>query len=444
MDSDVIILGAGVAGLTAAVQLARAGLRVVLVEARPRLGGRLFTRHDPSTNAAIELGAEFIHGHPPEIFDLARKHHISTVEVSGTPWCFDTRLHPCEFFSEIDDLLDKMDARAPDQSFLDFLAQHPEARPATRARALAYVTGFNAADAGMVSVHWLVQGLRADAEIDGERAFRLRGGYEKLVETARKELAGFGVTTLLSTVAESVRWQPTAVEITANNPKESFILTAPRLLITVPLAVLQARPGEAGALRFVPELPPEKREALTQLVMGRVTRITLCFRQRFWEHLKPPSGGPKTLADMSFLFSPDDRFPTWWTTMPEKLPILTAWSASHCTDQLSGLSASAVAEKALETLSRLLPLSQTELESQISAAYTHDWQSDPFSRGAYSYVKVGGTGAPRQLGAPVDNTLFFAGEATDTSGHTGTVHGAIASAHRAADEILKSVETNSG
>ena len=74
--------------------------------------------------------------------------------------------------------------------------------------------------------------------------------------------------------------------------------------------------------------------------------------------------------------------------------------------------------------------------ADLEAAYFHDWQSDPFSRGAYSYSKVGSDGAQKALAAPLDHTLFFAGEATDLSGHNGTVHGAIASAHRAAEEIL--------
>ena len=75
----------------------------------------------------------------------------------------------------------------------------------------------------------------------------------------------------------------------------------------------------------------------------------------------------------------------------------------------------------------------------LEDAYFHDWQSDPFSRGAYSYGGVGADDAQRTLGSPVDNILFFAGEATDTSGYNGTVHGAILSGHRAAEEILSSL-----
>ena len=96
-------------------------------------------------------------------------------------------------------------------------------------------------------------------------------------------------------------------------------------------------------------------------------------------------------------------------------------------------------EKGLETLGKLLRIDGRELEDLLDASYTHDWQTDPFSRGAYSYVKVGGDSAQSVLAAPLNNNLFFAGEATDISGHHGTVHGAIASGKRAAEEILKTI-----
>jgi monoamine oxidase len=97
-------------------------------------------------------------------------------------------------------------------------------------------------------------------------------------------------------------------------------------------------------------------------------------------------------------------------------------------------------QRALETLARLFKISRQELNGWLQDGYVHDWQSDPFSRGAYSYGKVGSDGAQEALGAPVENTLFFAGEATDTSGHNGTVHGAIASALRAVGEIRRKVK----
>lgn len=194
--------------------------------------------------------------------------------------------------------------------------------------------------------------------------------------------------------------------------------------------------GESGAIEFAPALPAEKIEALEHLEMGKVFRVVLRFRHRFWDTLPSPEIH-KTLGDMSFLFSDDEWFPTWWTTMPEKLPAITGWASSSSAERLAGQSDSFVIEQSLRSLARLLHIDRAKLEKELEAAHFHDWESDPFSRGAYSYGKVGARAAIRALGYPVEGTLFFAGEATDASGNNGTVHGAIASAERAAKEILE-------
>src|SRR5207302_5805698 len=411
-------------------------------------GGRIFTLRDPVCDAPIELGAEFIHGKPPEIWDLLRRNHLDATEVDGDVWCLrEDKLSPCDFFSEVDQLLEQMDDRAPDQSFIEFL-QHccPGSKsPATQAAkdwALGYVTGFHAADPAQISVHSLVKGLRADEKIEGNRAFRIVSqGYEALLEIFRRELREANVSCQLDTVATAIRWQPGNVELSACNQAGTITMTAPRLLITLPLSILQASPEEPGAVRFVPDLPPQKQAALSKLAMGKAIRVTLRFQQRFWDDLRPPhSTESKSLANMSFLLSHQDWFPTWWTTMPEKLPIITGWATFKCAEELSGRSENFVMEKALETLARLLNIDKQEIEGLLESGYWHDWQTDPFSFGAYSYVKVGGGRAQRELAMPMENTLFFAGEATDFSGHHGTVHGAIASGRRAAEEILRSAQ----
>jgi len=280
--------------------------------------------------------------------------------------------------------------------------------------------------------------LRADLEIEGDRAFRIRSrGYEALLEIFRRELREANVSCQLNTVAAAIRWQPGNVELSARNHSGKITMTAPRLLITLPLSILQAPPEEPGAVRFFPDLPPQKQAALSKLAMGKAIRVTLRFQQRFWDDLRPPhSSESKPLANMSFLLSHQDWFPTWWTTMPEQLPIITGWAPFRCAERLSGQSADFVVDKSLHSFSCLLKLSKSKLESLLAHAYWHDWQSDPLSRGAYSYVRVGGDKAQQALADPVDNTLFFAGEATDISGHNGTVHGAIASGYRSAKQIL--------
>ena len=439
MPKEIIIIGAGIAGLSAAAKLGKAGFVVTLVEARDRIGGRMFTKHDPSCNAAVELGAEFIHGKPNEIWDLVRSNHLDTTEMDGDNWCLrNGELSTCDFFSEVDEILEKMDEHSPDISFTDFLQQCCPTDDSAKQWALGYVQGFHAADPKLVSVHSLVKGTRADEAIEGDRGFRIQGGYAALLQVLERQLRELDIVPRLNTVVDHISWKPGKVEVSARDASGSVRLVADAALISLPLGVLQAKAGQPGAVNFVPELPAIKQDALQHLVMGHVIRVTLCFRERFWKDLLPPhSKQSKTLDHMGFLLSRDEWFPTWWTRVPEELPLIVGWAPFPSADKLSGKTEGFVVDKALEALARLLELEKNQLASLLTAAYTYDWQSDPFSRGAYSYVKVGGDTAEHDLGVPLDSTLFFAGEATEVTGHNGTVHGAIASGKRAATEIIK-------
>jgi len=332
---DVIVIGAGAAGLAGASVLGRAGLSVTIFEARDRVGGRMFTLRDPVCQAPIELGAEFIQGLPLEIWEPLQARNIIVTEVTGEPWCsHEGRLSTCGFFSQVIDILQQMDASSPDESFLSFLKRcckesrsDPEHRRAEE-RALAYVTDFNAADPKRVGVHWLVQGMRAEKKIEGDRTFRSANGYEDLLRIFRQELAQTDVHIQTETVVDSVEWTQGRVEITCHRASEPHKLSTGRVLVTLPLAVLQTAVEAKGAVRFTPELPREKLEALKKLEMGKVMRVTLRFRHRFWDTISAPGNGRKTLSELGFLFSENEWFPTWWTTMPNKLPIITGWAPS--------------------------------------------------------------------------------------------------------------------
>jgi monoamine oxidase len=433
---DVIVIGAGAAGLVAAVELADTGLSVIVLEARDRIGGRIFTLNDVEQQFPIELGAEFIHGRPSETMDLLRQGKIPIREVDGDNWCAQNGgFSPCDLFSEVDEILQRMNEDGPDESFAEFLKRCcPDASADAKTHALSYVAGFNAADPAQVSVHWLVRQSRAEENIEGERAFRARGGYHSLLDLLQQRVAKARISVRTNTVVHRVAWRPGNVSIDAVCSEQAIKLDASRVLITVPLGVLQARGSEAGAIEFSPALPQEKLDSIAGMEMGKVLRVVLHFRERFWDRIRPPDRNDKTLAKMSFLFSQDNWFPTWWTAMPDRFPIITGWAPWQSAERLESESVPVVA-RALQTLGGLLGVGNTEMERLLEIAYFHDWQADPYSRGAYSYVKAGFAHAPEVLSRPVKGTLFFAGEAADVTGNNGTVHGAIASARRAIIEI---------
>lgn len=447
-DPAVIVIGAGVAGLAAACQLGHAGIAVHILEARDRIGGRVFTHPDPDCDYPIELGAEFIHGKPPEILELLRKSKTEIAEVQGGSWCAeDDRLTPCGFWDEVDQILQKMDDSKPDEpfaAFLDRCCRSPKTQAQKRAkqRAQSYVSGFNAADPALVGVHWLVKEMQAEEKIEGDRAFRCRNGYKDLLDVFQQEIKNYNITVHTETVVQQVRWNAGNVKVEVRDQESASTLEARRVLITLPLSLLKAPVGQQGVVRFTPELPSQKKDALDKLEMGKVIRVTLRFRERFWDSIKP-AGARGSLSNMSFLFGPDDWFPTWWTANPAKSPVITGWAPFRSAERLSGKTHSFVVEHGLQTLSALLRVSQSELEKILEGAHVHDWQADPFSLGAYSYGKVGANEAQQVLSEPIQDTLYFAGEATDTTGNNGTVHGAIASGYRAAKQILDATDRRS-
>ena len=169
-----------------------------------------------------------------------------------------------------------------------------------------------------------------------------------------------------------------------------------------------------------------------------MVRVAIRFHDRFWaSEWFARQAGSDELDTLSFLHTSDADFPVWWTAYPLRLPLLVAWCGGPRARRLAQLGPDEIQRRAKASLARQLRLSPARVQRFVSAMWMHDWEHDPFARGAYSYQAVGGASAPARLARPLRGTLFFAGEAADPGGRTGTVHGAIATGRRAAKEALR-------
>ena len=173
---DVIIIGAGVAGLAAAERMGKAGLRVCVLEARARVGGRVWSLPGGAPEAAIELGAEFVHGKPPQLDEYLRKRGLKLFELSGQTYCQADSggLEACdEEGGEVFAKLDKLDpASFPDETFEQTLRTRlAKTSEDEKQSARMFVGGFHAADPARISTHSIIYGDRASREIEEDRAF---------------------------------------------------------------------------------------------------------------------------------------------------------------------------------------------------------------------------------------------------------------------------------
>jgi monoamine oxidase len=448
---DVVVIGAGAAGLAAARAISAQGRSVAIVEARDRIGGRVATVRQPSGGLPVELGAEFVHGMPLETLGIAKEAGLTLCELDGERLVSaDGHPHVEYEAGEDDDEDEGMEtilqavrewdgADVPFQAFLHarFPGEHwAEARRATS----RYVEGFDAADTTKVGVRWLAQTEAAADAIQGERQFRVLDGYDRVLEWLRAGLDPSRTALQLHTVAHEIQWSRGAVEVAVRSPLGATLapIAGRACVVTLPLGVLKAPLGAPGAVRFVPDVP-EKREAMERVEMGQAMKVLLRFREVFWETGGASGAQLPALPKLSFLLSDDDVMPTWWTSYPLMAPILTGWVGGPRAARLAGQADTLIVEQALDALARVLGVRRGVLEAQLDGWMLHNWSTDPYARGAYSYVRVGGLDAPAALGASMEDTLFFAGEATDTAGYTGTVHGALASGMRAASNVLAQV-----
>lgn len=408
-DQRVIVIGAGMAGLATAQRLQAAGAQVIVLEARERTGGRVHTDHALAEHP-VELGAEYIHGDRVITWKL-----LAAAGIRKTAPAFE---HDRHFAVYTDGRL----IRYPQMDELDgwALTERLEnaSRPPRADLSLAdwlggaiptWVNHTIAPDlAADLDQHGMLGYLEATYDGDGEGDFRILDGYSRLVAWMAQ-----GLDIRLNHPVTRIAYSAGGVTITTRDAT----FQADVAVVTLPLGVLKA-----GDLVFDPPLPDTKRDAISRLGAGIVNKIILKFDAPFWKD-----------SLEAFVTELDTQM--WWRPgwgRPNEAPILTALIGGRSGARLSAMTSDDAIQAGLADLSRMFR--RDDLATRLAAGRFVNWGADPYSRMGYSYVPVGAAGLRSALAAPVGRSLYFAGEATNST-HPATVHGAILSGRRAADEI---------
>jgi monoamine oxidase len=414
--SDVLVLGAGMAGLSGAIELAHGGLSVTLLEARARVGGRILTEDVPGWTTPVELGAEFVHGRPTQLFELIEAFGL-TRESSHAPHLRKAARGLDQgfgnFWRGIDEALESIHPDATDVSAAEFLSVSH--LPADVARALAgYLEGFHAGELDRISMRSVVRQMSDDDAQQG----RIRQGYGRLVDLMAKDVVSAGARIALKTRVSSVRWRPSSVVAVADGTEWH----AKAVLVALPLSVLKA--AASGGVSLDPE-PPEVRRGLDALEMGQALRVVLRLRRSI--------GLLDTLPSGAFVHGIDAEFPTMWLGPNRHEAQVTTWCGGPRAMRLGERDARSIARAAMRSVAVGLDVSVEALDENLLGAHVHSFGSDPFSLGAYPYAL-----AERDASGafdPVERTLFFAGDYTVPE-ELGTVGIAVKTGVSAAREIL--------
>jgi monoamine oxidase len=406
---DVVIIGAGIAGISAARYLHDAGKSVCIVEARDRIGGRIWSNHDDPMYP-LELGAQFIHGDNVATWEWVRRLQLSTTSASlwqGRRVWYNQDvytvdelaiIHPeITTLSQLEDAIMAYDG--PDISFAEWLSARGVSDLVRHLADIRYIHSA-ATTPARASMHAMRDDLLATTAIGGQD-YHINAGYAPIVHALADQLEIH-----LDTIVTAIHDHGTHCTVTCRTGD----ISARRVIVTIPLSLLKAQ-----ILTFVPPLPDQKLHAIAHIDMHGGAKVVLQFERPFWP------------SDMTFL-SLVDPAPVWWTIAPGS-PYLFGFFTGPRADYL--LQHPTPITMCLDVLSQAYGDAPRQLlcHSQIV-----DWSNDPWSRGAYSSVPVGHHGLRPALAA-AHGRIHFAGEATALDGQAASVHGAMVSGIRAAQEI---------
>lgn len=411
---DVVIAGAGVAGLQAANTLAEHGLSVMVVESSDRVGGRIHTAYTAS-GEPVELGAEFVHGRQPRTLAWLERAGLSLAQADDRiTWLFNGQPQPLdsviEGYAIIEGITKFQGADVPASDYLDALAR--QYSPAAIQFARRYIEGFNAARQEKISTLWVA---KTEAELDangGEHNYRVVQGYERLPRFMADEARHLGVTFRLGHSVSKILLTGDGVEV---HTAAGDILTASACVVALPLATIQKK--QSHLLPHAHAL----MDALASLEPGFTYKVSLEFQVPHWP------------TDVGYIFSSPPDIQTWWTRPGSS--VITAWFPPERAEQ-APFTVPQLREKTLTSLASVLGIAQHTLESTLVAMHQKVWHGAAEFGLAYSYVRVHQLAAPARLAALDLPGIYFAGEHCAPGYAQGTVHGALASGEAAAERVI--------
>jgi monoamine oxidase len=418
--TDFLIVGAGAAGLMTARELARAGKRVTIVEARDRCGGRIYPLPIDEFGYPAEGAAEFVHGAAPVTRSLMREARLSLAPRGGTRWSTrtGTLLPDASSLPHADRFYRALEAVKADLPIAEFLETHFADRQFDELRRsiTRTVEGYDAADPRRASTLALRDEWMARDE--GQHG-RIAEGYGALVEYLASQCRSYGVAIHLGAAVTAI--DEARGRIAARSDDGAWF-EADAAILTVPPPLL----SEIA-------LPPAAREraaAAADIGFGNVVKILLRFATKWWaDH------GGRDLADLSFLLS-DATVPTWWTQHPDEYPVLTGWFAGPKADRVSSLSQAELVDMGVASLAEIFDLPMDRISRDLVASRAINWGNDPLARGAYSYATPKTREAQSLLKRLDGDAVFFSGEALYAGPDMGTVEAALASGRETAQTIL--------
>lgn len=408
-DVDVVVVGAGAAGIAAAHSLRAAGRKVVVLEARNRVGGRAYT--DMSLGVPYDAGAMYIHWAERNPWvKIASDLGVATTDESwgggfkvfsnGRPMSDADRLKRRGAFGQIDRRLETVDISKRDLSVAELLGDlGPELAP--------------------VAASGLLLSIGEESDRISARDYqRLWSGDDLLVPTFYGNLVarhGQGLDIRLNEAVSEIRWDGSGVSVTS----PAGTLRANACIVTVPVGVLKA-----GGIRFTPELPARTRDALSGIGMGALTKIAFKVAPGERFGIEPgatylEAGSPRAM--MNFDLFPDNR------------DIIIGYCGGDHARQLSRAGLEEARAYGVDLLARMIG---ADLRKAVTGCSFPAWWTDPFSMGSYSVCLPGRETARDILAEPVGGRIWLAGEAT-AGGGAMTVGGATLAGRSAAAAVAK-------